>query len=234
MLTPARRRGVELLDEHGVSPEVRLRSLRDVARSNRLFGGLRAVLMEVERALPYLGPAGMLLDVGTGLGDVPAAAARLARRRGVRLHTVGLDLAPELARSSLARTTAAVCADAFRLPFRDRSVDVVTCCQLLHHFLEPEGRLLLAELHRVARHRVIVSDLRRSWLAAGGFWLAAFPLGFHPVTRHDGPLSVLRGFTAAELRALVRDATGAAADVRRRAGWRLTASWSPAVTGALA
>ena len=227
MLTPTRRRGVELLDEAGVPPDVRLRSLRDVARSNRLFGGLRAVLLEVERALPGMGPRGILLDVGTGVGDVPAAAAALARRRGIRLDTVGLDLAPELARASLARTTAAVCGDAFRLPFADRSLDVVTCSQLLHHFLEPEGRLLLAELHRVARHRVIVSDLRRSWLAAGGFWLAAFPLGFHAVTRHDGPLSVLRGFTAAELRALVRDATGAAADVRHRAGWRLTASWSP-------
>jgi SAM-dependent methyltransferase len=235
VLTPARRRGVEFLDEAGVPADVRLRSLRDVARSNRIFGGLRAVLLEVDRALPCIGGnGGTLLDVGTGVGDVPAGAAALARRRGVRLATIGLDLAPELARASRARTTAAVCGDAFRLPFRDRSVDVVTCSQLLHHFLEPEGRLLLAELQRVARHRVIVSDLRRSWLAAGGFWLAAFPLGFHAVTRHDGPLSVLRGFTAAELRTLVREATGAAADVRRRAGWRLTASWTPTITGASA
>lgn len=226
-LTPARRRGTELLDLPGVPVEVRLRSLRDVRRSNRLFGGLRAVLGEVERALPYVGPRGTLLDVGAGLGDVPAAAAALARRRGVALTTVALDLAPELARASRSADTHALCGDAFRLPFRDGGVDVVICSQLLHHFLEPEGRLLLRELHRVARRRVIVADLRRSWLAAGGFWLASFPLRFHAVTRHDGPLSVLRGFTAAELRALVRAAVGARAEVRRRAGWRLTASWTP-------
>ena len=227
MLTPGRRRGTERLDEPGVSPELRLRSLRDVARSNTLFGGRRAVLAEVGRTLREVGPRATLLDVGTGLGDVPAGAARLARRRGVALTAIGLDLAPELARAARDRTDGALCGDAFRLPFADRSVDVVTCSQLLHHFAETEVRTLLVELNRVARRRVVIGELRRSWVAAGGFWLASWPLSFHPVTRHDGVLSVLRGFTAGELRALVRSAVGQAAEVRRRAGWRLTAAWTP-------
>ena len=227
-LTPRRRRGVERLDEPGVDPAVRLRSLRDVARSNTLFGGRRAVLLDVERALRECGPRASLLDVGTGLGDVPAGARRLARRCGTALTAVGLDVAEELARAARTRTGAAVCGDAFRLPFADRSVDVVTCSQLLHHFPEAEGRLLIAELDRVARRRVIVGDLRRSWLAAAGFWLASWPLRFHPVTRHDGVLSVLRGFTTAELRGLVREAVGTVPTVHRRLGWRLVASWAPA------
>jgi hypothetical protein len=82
-------------------------------------------------------------------------------------------------------------------------------------------------MHRVARHRVIISDLRRSWVAAAGIWTASFPLRFHPVSRHDGVLSVLRGFTVAELRALVYESCGAHALVCRRAGFRLTASWAP-------
>ena len=219
---------MERLDEPGVDPAVRLRSLRDVARSNALFGGRRAVLAEVERALHEVGPGATLLDVGTGLGDVPAAAARLAGRRGVALATLGLDLAEELARAARPRVTAALCGDAFRLPFADRSIDIVTCSQVLHHFPDPEGRTLLVELDRIARHRVIVGDLRRSWLAAAGFWLASWPLGFHAVTRHDGVLSVLRGFTPADLRALVEQAVGRAPRVRRHLGWRLTAAWTPA------
>ncbi|HEY0972732.1 MAG TPA: methyltransferase domain-containing protein [Gemmatimonadales bacterium] len=230
LTTPRRRRGVERLDEPGVDPRVRLRSLADVARSNRVFGGLRAMLGEVERALPELGPRGTLLDVGTGLGDVPEAVSRLAARRGVELRTVGIDTAPELAAAAAARTTHALCGDAFRLPFADSVFDVVTCSQLLHHFPEREGLILLRELHRVARLRVVVGDLRRSWAAAAGFWLASWPLGFHPVTRHDGTLSVLRGFTAHELRRMVRSATGVEPTVRRRAGWRLTASWCPATS----
>lgn len=228
LLTPRRRRGAEILDAPHFAPALRVRSLRDVARSNALFGGRRPVLREIERILPALGPAGILLDVGTGLADIPAGAARLARRRGVALRTIGLDSAEELVRASRERAWAGVCASVFQLPFADRSVDIVTCSQLLHHFAGPQLPQAIAELHRVARHRVIVSDLRRSWLAAAGFWLASWPLCFHPVTRHDGTLSVLRGFTGRELDALVRDATGRAPAVRRWAGWRLTASWSPA------
>ena len=226
MLTPARRRGVEIIDDPDIDAWLVTRSLADVARANTLFGGRRAVLRELAPLLPTLGPAPTLLDVGTGLGDIPFHARRLAQRRGVRLSTIGVELSEPLAVASLARTGASVCADAFRLPFADRAVDVVTCSQVLHHFAEPEESALVRELTRVARVAVIVSDLRRSWLAAGGFWLASFPLGFHPVSRHDGVLSVLRGFTARELRDTVRSATGCDATVRHRLGWRVTAVWS--------
>ena len=111
------------------------------------------------------------------------------------------------------------------LPFADASVDLVTCSQLLHHFDDREIPRVLRELDRVARGHVIVSDLRRSWLAACGFWLVSWPLAFSRVTRHDGTLSVLRGFTAAELSRHIQLATGRRATVRRHLGWRLTASW---------
>jgi 2-polyprenyl-3-methyl-5-hydroxy-6-metoxy-1,4-benzoquinol methylase len=111
------------------------------------------------------------------------------------------------------------------LPLADRSVDVVTCSQLLHHFEDAEIPVILRELDRVAREWVVISDLRRSWLAACGFWLVSWPLGFHRVTRHDGTLSVLRGFTADELARHVLGATGRRADIRRHLGFRLTAAW---------
>jgi ubiquinone/menaquinone biosynthesis C-methylase UbiE len=186
------------------------------------------VLRELEPLLGAYGSSATLLDVGTGLGDIPFHARRLARRRGVALATIGVELSEPLAAASLARTGASVCADAFRLPLADASVDVVTCSQVLHHFAEPEGGALLRELTRVARGHVIVSDLRRSYLAAGGFWAASFALGFHPVSRHDGVLSVFRGFTAPELRRIVREACGREAVVRHRLGWRVTAVWSTA------
>ncbi|MCU0636884.1 MAG: hypothetical protein MUE41_18595, partial [Gemmatimonadaceae bacterium] len=54
------------------------------------------------------------------------------------------------------------------------------------------------------------------------------PLRFHPVSRHDGVLSVFRGYTADELRTLVRQAVGRDPVARTRMGWRVTASWTPA------
>lgn len=227
VLVPRRRRGFEYLDDPGTDPALRERSLRDVRRANAVLGGARAVLGEVARLLPSLGADVTLMDVGTGLADIPARARRMAARRGVRLAAFGVDEAETLARVSRGLLDGSACADARRLPFADASVDVVTCSQVLHHFEDAEIPVVLRELQRVARRAVIVSDIRRSWIAAAGFWLVSWPLGFHAVTRHDGLTSVLRGFTPRELEDHVTGATGCAATVRRHPGFRVTATWSP-------
>jgi hypothetical protein len=117
------------------------------------------------------------------------------------------------------------------IPSRSRAaaarMGIELCSQLLHHFEHQSAITLLQELDRVARHRVIVSDLRRSWLAAAGIWLASFPLRFHPVSRHDGVVSVLRGFTGDELRQLVLAAARQTPSVRKHFVFRATASWTP-------
>ncbi|OYV64129.1 MAG: hypothetical protein B7Z72_13650, partial [Gemmatimonadetes bacterium 21-71-4] len=168
--TPARHRGIEYLDDPAVSAAVRRRSLRDVVRSNTLLGGAHALLAELDGVLPAPGTTVSLLDVGTGLGDLPDRARRLAARRGVTLAAIGCDASPSLVAAAAAGTALAHAAagDALALPFRTRSVDIVTCSQLLHHFEFPEARRVLRELDRVARRAVIVSDLRRSWIAVTG------------------------------------------------------------------
>ena len=226
LLVPARRLGQEILDGESVDTATRLQSIEDVTRSNRLFGGRRAAVREVSAAVDAASGRLVLLDVGTGLADI-VAELRRHRADSSRLMIIGVDAAADLLREAATSLTCAVCGSAVKLPFRDRSVDVVLCSQLLHHFADEELATVVAELNRVARRRVIIADLRRSWVAAAGFWLASFPLRFHAVTRHDGVLSVLRGFTADELRRLVAGAVGATPTIRRRLGFRLTASWEP-------
>ncbi|MGH7618136.1 MAG: methyltransferase domain-containing protein [Gemmatimonadaceae bacterium] len=227
MLTPARRRGVEILDDPTVDAALRVRSIADVTRSNRVLGGLRAALIEVRAARANAAGPLTLLDVGSGLADIPQFACAEAQRAGYSLTTIAVDEAASLLAAARERIAHAVCANALFLPFEDASVDVVMCSQLLHHFDDAGALRLLAELNRVARRAVIVSDLRRSWIAAAGFWLVSFPLGFHRITRHDGVVSVLRGFTPSELAGLVRSATGARVVVRRRLGFRITVRWTP-------
>jgi SAM-dependent methyltransferase len=238
----------EILDDPAVDAAERERSLRDVECSNVLFGGRRAVMLALRplfdeiakssraTAAPSARPSrraeASLLDVGTGRADLPWRAREIARRRGLALRTVAVDGAFSLVTAARHRVNDAICSDALALPLADSSVDIVLCSQLLHHFDHDRALTLIAELDRVARLRVIISDLRRSWIAAAGFAVAASVLRFHPITRHDGRISVLRGFTEGELGGMVVSATGVQPAIRRRLGYRLTASWTPAAAAA--
>lgn len=227
LLTPRRRRGIEILDEPGVSPEVMQRAMADVEHANHLLGGTRAALKELEPALGELPKCATLLDVGTGTADIPESARLFAAKRGVTLRTIGFDLSPVLVERYRQRNDTVVRGNALKLPFRDKSIDIVMCSQLLHHFRESEAKELIAEMNRVARSRVVISDLRRSLIAAGGLWLASFLLSFHSVSRHDGVVSIMRGFVTEELADLVRAGAGTTPAVHRRPGFRVTTSWKP-------
>lgn len=220
--------GDELLDHPDADPRVVHESLHHIARSNRWFGGWWAVrhgLGRILRAAPDKQPL-TLLDVGTGLADLPRAAVRWAARRGIAVTPLGLErhrTAAALASRHGVRTMLA-CAGA--LPVRDKSVDVVIASQLVHH-LAPEAIVTFCrEADRIARLGVVIADLRRSRWALAGFWIGSRLLGFDRATRDDGLTSVRRGFTAAELRALVARA-GIEARVERTPGFRLVATWQP-------
>jgi len=227
MLIPARRRGEEILDRPGLDPVLVTRSMGDVAKANALFGGVSAALAELGKAVPDLAASASLLDVATGVGDIPRAATRFLGGAGVRVTSFGLDAFEALARASRKNTTASLCANGLALPFAEKSIDVVMCSQFLHHLLPDEAVTLIREMNRVARVRVIISDLRRSWVAAGGLWIASFPLRFHPISRHDGVVSVMRGFTRAELRQIISRALGIDVAPTSRRTFRITASWAP-------
>jgi SAM-dependent methyltransferase len=151
----------------------------------------------------------------------------MLRRTGRRPRPVAVDTAIALAPTVRLRGSYFICGSIFALPLPTACADLVIAAQVVHHFPPDALPLVFAELNRVSRQSVLVSDLRRSWLAAAGLWLTSFPLGFHPVSRHDGLVSVLRGFTQDELRDVVQSAIGVPADVRTHLGWRVTAAWHP-------
>ena len=217
--------GTEALDSPNLDAETARATLRDIARANGLFGGTAAVQYGLDRVLQGARPSALVVaDVGAGGGDVMRAVAHRGARRGIRVTGVAVDFHAEACRMARAAGGAAVQADAFRLPLADRSVDVAIASQLLHHYAPVSAPALLAELARIARMGVVVADLRRTWAAAWGIWLAATVLRFHPVSRADGVLSVRRGFTARELARVCRSA-GWTASVHRRPGFRLVAVW---------
>lgn len=217
--------GEELLDDLAAPPGAVRVSLRNIARSNRWFGGTAAVRYGVAGVLGGARPTRLtVLDVGTGQGDMPRALARWLEPLGTSVASVGLERHPVAARAATEGGLPTILGDGRRLPLGDRSVDVVVISQVAHHFDPPAMLTLVAEASRVARRGVVVADLRRSLLAAWGFQLASHVLRFDRWTRIDGVRSIARGFTAGALGRQLRDA-GYTAEVVNRPVARIVAHW---------
>lgn len=223
--------GTELLDDPRADPAAVRAELHDIARLNALFGGTRAVLRELARWCDHgRGETWTLVDVGTGLGDIPRAAWLAAARSGVTLRLVGIELnraAARVARDPDGQAPlAVVLADGSALPLAPRSIDVIVASQVLHH--QPRERAVrwIAAFDRLARRAVVLADLRRSRVAMAAVWAACYGLRLSGVTRHDAVVSLRRGYTKREFDALLSDA-GVRATARYRPGFRIVASWRP-------
>lgn len=233
MTSLPRAAGAERMDEPGQDPAELGRSLADLRHVNRWLGGYRVVLHHLGRLVArHPRPVVRVLDIATGSADIPLKIAAWARREGIRMEIVATDLHPttlEWARRHTAgdADVRVESADALHLPYADDEFDVAILSTALHHF-DARGDLLrvLGEMHRVARVGGIVNDLRRSRPALlGANLLAATFWRTHPVTRHDGPLSVRRAFTRAELDDLARAAALPNARAYRHEPFRVALVW---------
>lgn len=203
---PGREYRTERLDDPRSMPVDLSDNLRDIRRLNRWLGETAIVLQH----LRHLAPASAsMLDVATGSGDIPLAALRWAASTNRQLEVTGLDTSQEVlaeARANCGDAISFVQGDARRLPFKAESFDIVTSSLALHHFDPDDAVRVLAEMWRVTRGALLVVDLVRGYPAYWGTWLATRLLARNRITRHDGPLSVLRSYTPSELFDLTRAA----------------------------
>lgn len=227
MLTPKRIYEEELLDAGEGTDEDVARSLSDLRRINRFLGGRRVILQALSECVDDAGLRNVsLLDVGTGSADVPMAVAEHFRTRGIATFLAAVDISERNLRVSRTRLGVSseihlVRADSLRLPFAARSFDFVTASLFLHHFRDDDVVRLLADFGRIARRAVIVNDLIRNLVPyyftriAGPLMAASF------LTRNDGPVSVLRGFTPGEMAQLAARAGLRVLDTKRMFPYRL-------------
>ncbi len=196
----------EIMDTEPLPPRVVDRTLAFLELTNRWFGGTGIVLRALQRwsaAWPADGRI-RVLDVGTGAADIPRAILAWAHSLGLDLEVTGIDAAPDVVAAARERARgvpglAIERASLAEVAASGRRFDYVTASLFLHH-VPPDGVPgALASLDRLATRGVVVSDLRRSWLALAGVSLLAYVAG-NRVVRHDGPLSVRRAFTVRELR----------------------------------
>ncbi len=196
-------------DASAAELEAALRSLRGL---NRWFGSYRIVARFIRRWMRH-GDHLRVLDLATGSADIPRLVAEHARRVGANVEIVAVDFQQttiETARrlSASYPEISCICADALtyqpKQPF-----DIVICSLALHHFSDEDAVQLLRRCRELSHAYVLVSDLRRGFLARVGVHLLTALIFRDRMTRQDGRVSAARSFSFKEMRALAT-----------RAGWR--------------
>ena len=190
----------------GAELEQALRHLRVL---NRLLGASGPVLYGVKRLWKASGRPHRLtvLDVGSGSGDINRALLRWADAQGVALSIVLVDVTEEAQREAErsfngeARVTF-VRGSVFDLA--PHQADIVTASQFAHHYAESELPRLFERLLELSRTGVVINDIHRHWVPWAAVWLLTRIISRNRYIRHDGPLSVAKGFRADDFRSVAR------------------------------
>lgn len=225
----------EMMDDFSITDARLTEALHNLRVSNRWLGGYSAITTALAPLLAGKARTLRLLDVGTGLADVPVHLIRWAASRGSSWEVVGLDANPATVQTArhyvdralpgaLRKQVRVQVGDALALDAADGAFDVVLAAQFLHHFDAPEAVTLLREMQRVAKLGVLVSDLHRHPLAYYGLKLLVNIAPVSPMYRHDGPISVLRGFRRDELVSYAKQAHLPHPEIRWHWAFRWTLS----------
>ena len=216
----SRSRQLEMMDDITLHDDRIAGALREITTINRWLGGnatSRKGIREAIRALPAGTPV-TILDVGAGGSDLSDALRPLGRA----VQITSLDISRGACEFSARRHPGAsvVQGSVLQLPFRDRSFDIVHAGMFLHHFTDEALREVLPGLFAVARHALVVNDLRRSVFAYAGITLLTSLFSGSAMVRNDAPLSVLRGFSRREVERFATPLPGATSSVKRTWAYR--------------
>ncbi|WNQ13856.1 methyltransferase domain-containing protein [Paenibacillus aurantius] len=212
----------ELMDDlRAGGPELE-EALVHLRRLNRIFHAAGPLLYGVDRLWREAGKPARLtvLDAGCGSGEGNRRVLQWADSRGVDVRVTLVDRSEEACTEAarLFRYEPRVQVrqgDLFGLSLRE--ADIVTAGQVFHHFGQEELPAAARALAEASTIGTVIHDIHRHWIAWCAVWLTARLVSRNRYIRHDGPLSVHKGFREGDWKKVGDEL----------AGYRLTCSWRP-------
>lgn len=204
----ARATGTELMDDFSYTGADLHKALLEIAWINRWLGGRKSIRQSVAQAIRRNGLQDKttlhILDLGCGSGDYLRSLADWGARQRLNLHITGVDANPAIVRFAEEQSTQYkniryLCADVLAKDFDLSGYDLILCGLFLHHLEEAEQAALIRKGLAAGVRTIVVNDLHRHWLAYYLFRLISVVMNFSRMSRHDGALSVRKGFTRRDL-----------------------------------
>lgn len=194
----------ELLDEPDLAEADLERNLVELDVINRYLGGHRITLKGLERVLEAPAAQAILhkrplrvCEIGCGGGDNLLVIDRWARRRGIPLEIIGVDMkevCTGFARRKAWSHPVQWITDDYRAVRFDSPPDVLFSSLFCHHFPDQDLPGMLRWMYDRSVCGFFINDLHRHPLAYHSIrWLTwAFSRSY--LVRNDAPLSVQRAF----------------------------------------
>jgi Methyltransferase domain len=202
----------ELMDAGDAGAATIEACLRDLERINRWTGAYRITLRWLDQLLGARRPGRrlVLVDVGSGYGDMLRRISGWAGRRGIDLELIGVDLNPHAALAAARATPPGLpvrylAADIFDLPQTTRP-DIVISALFAHHLEDARLVRFLAWMEEHARLGWLINDLHRH---AVPYWIARWmPVlrRMNRLVRADASVSVARSFVRRDWQRLLEAA----------------------------
>tara|TARA_B110000467_G_C18195775_1_gene408831 strand:- start:25 stop:738 length:714 start_codon:yes stop_codon:yes gene_type:complete len=196
----------EKMDDFSMKGEILRDALDKIANINQLLGGNRLTLYGVQKLIRNISKNEIItiLDVGCGNGDMLRKLAKYGHKKNLIFQLIGIDAnnftinhAKQLSENY--SNISFFCHDIFEESFRELKYDIVLCTLTLHHFKENQIINLLNVFYTNSKIGIVINDLHRSAIAYRLFQVICFVFNLNKMSRDDGLISILRGFTKKEL-----------------------------------
>lgn len=184
----------ELMDDFSIQDERIDTALEELKIINKFLGGISTTKSALKLFLTNDNKEFTVLDIGSGSSDNLIAATDSFPN--IKILSIDKNLRTL---TNVKNSIPKINSDAFYLPFRNNSCDLVHVALFLHHFTEDQIKILLTEFLRISKKGIIINDLQRSYFALFGIKILTVLFSKSEMVKNDAPISVKRGFNKSEL-----------------------------------
>lgn len=221
-----RNRDSELMDDPLVEDKVLKKVFEDINRTNRLLSGNNLTVGCMAKLVAdYPQESYTILDVGCGDGTMLRKLVIWARKRGIKMKCIGVDLSEK--GLTIAKEMSQhfpeiryLKQDILKLDPANLHCDILLCTLTMHHFLNHQIPVFLEKFGKLAHIAVVINDLQRSALAYYLFKVFSLIFVRTAIAKHDGLISIQSGFTKPELIAFSRNLPLIAHDIKWKWAFR--------------
>jgi 2-polyprenyl-3-methyl-5-hydroxy-6-metoxy-1,4-benzoquinol methylase len=202
---------LEIMDDLNCSGQVVEKTLEELEIINKWLGGNAVTIGAVKNFVRQSKPKNTVLeiaDLGCGSGDMLRIVSRFLNENKTPHLGTGIDANPTIIQYARKKSLGFSelnfeTLDILSNEFQKRQYDIVIATLFLHHFNSEQLITLFKKLKGQVRQQIIINDLHRHWLAYYSIKILTALFSQSSMVKFDAPLSVLRGFSKAELTSIL-------------------------------